>query len=99
MRDTDYLLGNNVLINLIYKYMKIINGQKRYLVHCFDIENNEKTRVYWSIKEMEFAQLLSVMGVMCILNDGYFYKLSELKKAMKKVGHNPYWENVIGIGI
>jgi len=67
--------------------------EKTYIAHCYDLENKEKTTVHWTMKQFEFAEFLVRAGVMGIIeNLGYFYKYSELDKAMKKYGSNPYWK-------
>lgn len=67
--------------------MKIINRVKKYLAHCYEINTNEKTRVYWSMGEFELAEHLCRMGGMCIISGkGYFYDFHKLKKTLKKVG-------------
>ena len=75
--------------------MRIINGKKKYIAHCYEINTGEKTSVYWSMKGFEFAEHLCRMGGLTIIeNLGYIYDFNQLKKAMEKFGSNPYWKNI-----
>ncbi len=67
--------------------------EKRYLAHTYDLENNISCNVHWNRKQFEFAEYLIRAGVMGLIeNVGYFYRYSELEKAMKKYGSNHYWD-------
>ena len=73
--------------------MKKIYTEKRYLAHTYDLENKVSLNVHWTMKQFEFAEFLVRAGVMGLIESlGYFYKYSELDKAMKKYGSNPYWK-------
>ena len=66
--------------------MKVINGVKKYLVKCHDIENNESIKVYWSSQDFAFAEYLAMRGFLGIIPGlGYVYKLSELQKGIHKL--------------
>ena len=70
---------------------KIINGERRYITHWHDTENNIKTKVYFGMKEFEFAEFLCGAGYVSIIPGvGYLYEFTRLKEAMKKFGSNPY---------
>lgn len=78
--------------------MKIINGQKRYLVNWVNLDNNKKAKVYFSSLEFEFAEHLCRSGFIGIIEGlGYVYHFDKLKQGMEKFGGNPYWKNVLGI--
>ncbi len=67
--------------------MKLINGVKHYLVHCYELNTNEKIKVYWNKNDFALAEHLAVMGGFCIIkNLGYFYHFENLKKTMKRLG-------------
>jgi len=53
---------------------------------CYDIENKEKTIVYWTDKQLTLADYLRHIGVMCMIEGiGWVYKFSDLDKAMKNM--------------
>lgn len=67
--------------------------EKTYLAHTYDLENKISLNVHWTMKQFEFAEFLIRVGVMGLIeNVGYFYKYSELDKAMNKYGSDPYWK-------
>ena len=77
--------------------MKIINGVKKYLAHCYEINTGEKTPVYWSMREFEFAEHLCRMGGIGIIESkGYFYEFEQLKKTMKRLnkGEIKYYNQI-----
>lgn len=66
---------------------------KRYIAHCYDAENKEITICHWNMKQFEFADFLIRLGYMGFYEGiGFIYKYSDLDKAMKKYGGNPYWK-------
>ena len=67
--------------------------EKRYLAHTYDLENKVSFNVHWTMKQFAFAEFLIGVGAMGLIeNMGYVYRYSELDKAMKKYGSNPYWK-------
>lgn len=70
-------------------------NNKRYLAHTYDYENKISLNVHWTMKQFEFAEFLIRAGVMGLIEGmGYVYKYSDLDKAMKKYGNNPYWREL-----
>jgi hypothetical protein len=76
------------------KYPKINKyGEKLYPCRVSELNTNTRFTVWWTNAQFEFADHLARTGGLCLVDGfGYFYRFTELKKAMKKAFKNNYWK-------